>query len=121
MDKAARERMADPDAVRSIFFLGFEVDEQLDDRLVYLRRLGTDGKAPAEALELPLPLGAEFDGAKLEAVLVGSSCEPFKKEPGGRQLKGAPPAEPQVVVRRLVAALVPLTDTYPLPHFRVAT
>lgn len=120
VDKAAREKMADPDAVRSIFFLGFELDEQLDDRLTALKRSGADGRTPADALELPVKLGAEFDRASVEAALKQGSSEAFKKEPAGRLLKGSPPAEPHELVRRLAAALVPLSDNYPLPYFRVA-
>lgn len=118
VDKAAREKMADPDAVRSIFFLGFELDEQLADRLRMLKQAGAEGRAPADALSLPLSLAAAFDRSKLEAALAASP-EPFKKEPAGRQLKGAPPSEPRELVRRLAAALVPFSDNYPLPYFRV--
>ncbi len=118
VDKVAREKMADPDAVRTLFFLGFELDEQLDDRLTMLKQAGAEGRSPADALALPLALGASFDRAKVETALAGAP-ETFKKEPAGRQLKGSPPADPHELVRRLAAALVPLTNTYPLPHFRV--
>ena len=56
-DAKARGKMADPDKMRSLYFLGFEVDEQLGDRLAAHKR---SGKKPAEALPLPLPLTAEF-------------------------------------------------------------
>ena len=37
-DAKARARMADPDKMRTLFFLGFEVDEQLGDRSAALKR-----------------------------------------------------------------------------------
>src|SRR4051794_10988519 len=52
-DAKARARMADPDKMRTLFFLGFEVDEQVNDRLLALKGLG---HPPAKALALPLPL-----------------------------------------------------------------
>jgi hypothetical protein len=39
--------------------------------------------------------------------------------PTGRQLKGAVPTALDRRVQQLVAALAPLGDAYPLPHFRV--
>ena len=39
--------------------------------------------------------------------------------PTGRLLKGAMPAGLDRRVAQLVAALAPLADSYPLPHFRV--
>jgi hypothetical protein len=39
--------------------------------------------------------------------------------PTGRQLKGAMPAGLDRRVAELVAALAPLVDSYPLPHFRL--
>jgi hypothetical protein len=39
--------------------------------------------------------------------------------PTGRQLKGATPAGLERRVAQLLAALAPLADSYPLPHFRL--
>ncbi len=115
VDAKARGKMADPDAVRSLFFLGFETDEQLGDRLAFLKR---EGKAPSEALRLPVTLGSKFSRDELAGVL-GKADEKATVVPAGRQLKGPVPAEPDTLVRRLAAGLVPFTDHYPLPHFRV--
>src|SRR3990167_3395844 len=38
VDEKARKKMADPDAMRTLFFLGFDLDEQLNDRLAALKR-----------------------------------------------------------------------------------
>ncbi len=118
VDADARQGMAAPDAVRSLFFLGFALDEQLDDRLAMLKRQGAEGVSPNEALALPLMLDAEFDQSALEAALALDSKEMFKTEPTGRLLQGVS-TEPQALVRRLAAALVPLGDHYPLPYIQV--
>lgn len=113
-DAKARGKMADPDKMRSLYFLGFEVDEQLGDRLAAHKR---SGKKPAEALPLPLPLTAEFSKDKLVATLQGDV--PFTTVPNGRQLKGQRPEAPDALVKRLAAALVPLAEQYPLPFFKL--
>ncbi|AUX37619.1 MULTISPECIES: BREX-6 system BrxE protein [Sorangium] len=113
-DAKARGKMADPDKMRSLYFLGFEVDEQLGDRLASHKR---SGKKPAEALALPLPLTADFSKEKLVATLQGDV--PFTTVPNGRQLKGQRPEAPDVLVKRLAAALVPLAEQYPLPFFKL--
>jgi hypothetical protein len=69
-DAKARSRMGNPDAVRSLFFLGFDLDEPLNDRLAALKR---EGKSPAEATEvhtrmLRTALGIEASRAYWEQV-----------------------------------------------------
>ncbi len=114
-DARARSKMADPDQVRSLFFLGFELDEQLSDRLASLKHTG---QAPAAALSLPLPLTADFSRDQLLAALHRGDAA-FTVLPGGRQLKGRPPAAPEAMIAQLAAALAPLSDQYPLPFFKL--
>jgi hypothetical protein len=114
-DAKARSQMADPDKLRTIFFLGFEVDEQLGDRLAALKQ---SGRAPAEALAFPLPLTAEFSAAKLEAILRDGDAS-YATEPTGRHIKGKRPDAPDLMVRRLASALLPLTPAYPLPFYKL--
>lgn len=113
-DAKARGKMADPDRMRTLFFLGFEIDEQLGDRLALLKR---EGRPPAEVLALPVPLTAEFSKDNLVGALQGGDAA-FTVVPGGRQLKGARP-EGQVMARRLAAALVPFAEQYPLPFYKL--
>jgi hypothetical protein len=118
VDERARGRMADPDRMRTIFFLGFEVDEQLGDRLAALKR---EGGSPAAALSLPLPLTADFSEERFVGALrdLQDGGATFEIVPGGRQLKGTTPDSLDVLVRRLAAALVPLAEQYPLPFFKL--
>lgn len=116
-DARARERHGEPDRLRTIFFLGFEADEKLSDRLAMHKRLG---RPPSEATPLPWELGAGWSKDKTVAALCPGKPPTFSPVPPvGRQLKGAPPAGGADLVRQLVAALVPLADPYPLPFFRV--
>ncbi len=113
VDARARAKMADPDKMRTLFFLGFELDERLGDRLAFLKRAG---RPPAEALTLPLPLTAKLPKDELVGFLQSGDAA-FTIVPGGRQLKGAVPEQPDAMVRRLAAALVPLAEAYPLPFY----
>jgi hypothetical protein len=115
VDAKARGKMADPDKMRTIYFLGFEIDEQLGDRLSALKR---SGKKPTEALMLPLSFNEEFSKEKLDAALHGGDV-PFATVPNGRQLKGTRPDAPDALVKRLAAALVPLAEQYPLPFYNL--
>ncbi|MGH7272374.1 MAG: BREX-6 system BrxE protein [Polyangiaceae bacterium] len=115
VDARARGKMADPDKLRTLFFLGFDLDEPLGDRLASLKR---GGRSPAESLPLGLPLTADFSKEKLVAALPSGDAA-FTVVPGGRQLKGARPDAPEGMVRRLAAALVPLADPYPMPFYRL--
>lgn len=115
VDAKARSKMADGDQMRTIFFLGFEIDEQLGDRVSFLKR---EGRRPAEALTFPVPLSAAFSKESLVSALQGGDAA-FSVVPGGRELKGARPPAADAVVRRLAAALVPLADQYPLPFYKV--
>jgi hypothetical protein len=115
VDAKARGKMADPDKMRTLFFLGFELDEQLGDRFAAHKR---GGHAPEKVLRLAIPLTADFSKEQLEAALQGGDVA-FTKVPNARQMKGALPASPEALVKRLAAALVPLIDQYPLPFFKL--
>lgn len=117
VDAKARSRHGDADALRSIYFLGFELDEKLDDRLAALKR---SGLSPAAALSLPFALGAEFPAEKVAEALSAQAKVSFEKVPPvGRELGGAAPDAPDALVKALAAALVPIAPEYPLPFFRL--
>lgn len=114
-DERARARMADPDRMRTVYFLGFELDELLGDRLAAHKR---STRTPEEALALPLPLTAAFSKEKLIETLRGGDAS-FTTVPNGRQMKGPRPDTPDALVTRLAAALVPLAEQYPLPFYKL--
>lgn len=115
VDAKARGKMADPDKLRTLFFLGFEVDEQVGDRLAAHKR---SGRPPADALPVTVPLTAAFSKDKLVSSLEGADAA-FTTVPNGRQMKGTVPDAPDVLVKSLAAALVPFADQYPLPFYKL--
>jgi len=117
IDEQARKGMAEPDHVRSIYFLGFEVDERLGERIADHKRSGV---TPAQALQLPMAFDAPFTAEAFTAALGAKTKAPaFDVVPGGRQLKGAMPDRLEDAVQTLAAALVPPPERYPLPFYRV--
>jgi hypothetical protein len=117
VDAKARRALPDPDKVRTLFFLGFELDEQLGDRL---RQLKQSTDTPAQALHLLADPSGVFNPDAFAAAL-GSSESTYTVVPAGRQLRSALPATPADVVRALAAALVPFQPNYPMPFFRLPT
>lgn len=115
VDARTRAKSAAPDRMRSIYFLGFEVDEQLGDRLADLKR---GGEPPSKVFPLPLDTKSSFSRERFETAF-GDPSVAFTVTPSGRQLKGTRPDRPDVLVRRLAAALVPVADEYPLPFYAV--
>lgn len=118
VDTAARAKHGWPDRLRTIFFLGFDADERLGDRLRALKR---EGRRPEQALPLPFALGAAFDPEQVSGMFA-SGAGPARYEhvpPVGRQLKGPVPVSPDELVQKLTGALVPPADHYPLPFFRL--
>lgn len=116
-DKQMRQGMAQPDRVRTLFFWGFAVDEQLDDRLLEHKR---NGKSPAQVLPLPLDVESQFTKGAFEAAIrIPNQSVDFQVIPSGREIKGQVPDSLELSARNLTAALLPLTDKYPLPFYRL--
>ncbi len=120
-DEELRARASDPDQLVTLFCFGFELDEQIDERLLAHKR---SGLPPQEVL----PGLVEVLGSSLYEPWVRGQFQqwveahgpvPTDAVPTGRLLKGAVPAGLDRRVQHLVAALAPLGEAYPLPHFRV--
>lgn len=117
IDAALRAEAADADLLQSLFRLGFEVDEQLDDRLAAHKRREA---SPPEALPLPLDLDAPFDKGAFASWLSSlAKVSAPEATSVGRRLRGTAPDQPLAAVRNLAAALVPLAEPYPAPHYRL--
>jgi hypothetical protein len=120
-DEELRAKASDPDQLVTLYRFGFELDEQIEERLQAHKRSGC---SPLEAL----PGLVEVLGASLHEPWSRPQFEQWVEAhgpvqtdavPTGRLLKGAPPAGLDRAVQQLVAGLAPLGDDYPLPHFRV--
>lgn len=116
-DTELRRRDDDPDRIVSLFSLGFELDERVEERLQDLKH---SGRAPYEALP---GLAVMRDGWQRDQFwdwVAGHGHVDTASSAVGRRLRGSLPTAVDQLVRKLVAALAPAAETYPLPHFRRA-
>ncbi len=120
-DQESRRQLAQPDLVNTLFFWGFALDEQLADRLLAHKL----SRVPVQKrLTFPVALSAEFDQAAFEAALTisGQSVD-YKVVPGGREIQGAELSGHlsgyAARSHALAAALLPLSDRYPMPFYRL--
>jgi hypothetical protein len=118
-DQRERAKLAKPDALRTLFFWGANVDEQLIDRLAEHKR-NAASQMPSEVLPLSLELGSSFDRAAFEAaVKISDGKVETKIVPGGRLLVEDGGDDLDIKAKKLVAALLPLADNYPMPMYRI--
>ena len=114
-DAELRRQGHDPDRIVSLFCLGPELDERLEERLMALKRTG---QKPTLALTGLSILDEPWNSQAFEEWIHGHGDVTVSASPVGRWLKGEVPTRLDQQVRRLVAALAPLANSYPLPHFR---
>jgi hypothetical protein len=115
-DVELRAKDADPDRILTLFRLGFAMDERLNERLADLKR---GGSSPAEALPgLRDVITEAWSKAAFADWVAGHGEVDVVTVPTGRRLKGDAPASIELLVKKLVAALHPLADAYPMPHAR---
>jgi len=110
VDRRARQRMATPDEIRTLFFWGFDIDEQLNDRLAQRKQRG-------EELVLPIAWKEEFD-REILATQIRDCCgeSKYRLVAGGREVNNSDTLEHNVLA--LVAAFVPWERDYPMPFCR---
>jgi hypothetical protein len=115
-DAEIRGQHHDPDQVVSLYYLGFEVDERVEERFQDLKQ---SGATPEEALpNLHVVIAEQWDQDAFVKWLDSHGKASFVSEPIGRRIKGAPPARLDELTGQLLAALSPPSESYPLPHFR---
>ncbi len=112
VDRATRSRHHEPDSIHSRFHLGFEIDEHAEERLLELK---ASGQTPIEALPDLALLNESWSREAFETWLRSHGEARSTSEPIGRRVR-APGPELGGLVRSLVGALLPLAETYPLPH-----
>jgi hypothetical protein len=117
IDEVARERVARGDLLWTPFHFGFELDEQLDDRVAYHR---SHGHVPGEVLGSRYLVGAPWSKAALEALLSGLGSPKVSETPAGRHV-GVRTSSVADAVPLLFAALLPFGASYPLPHIEAST
>ena len=115
-DAELRRQDANPDRIISLFCFGFEVDERVEERLLDLKR---SGKHPNAALPgLKDFLTTVWRPERFVDWVQSHGSARLGPSSVGRRIEGAPPEALSDRVKVLVAALAPLSDAYPLPHFR---
>jgi len=113
-DQQKRLDMAKPDAVRTLFFWGFGIDEQLSDRLREHKLHQSD---PDGVLALPMNISEEFSREAFEAAVQLDPEPKYKVVPSGRQIVEPMPGGHDRCAAKLAAALLPLSDEYPMPFY----
>lgn len=115
VDAEARAQAADADELVSLFRLGFEIDEQVDDRLAELKRSTSE---PLDALPELRKLVASWNQDAFMEWLKALGAADVASSSIGRRLKGEPPRDPVATAQALTAAMAPFTAQYPAPHFK---
>ena len=117
-DTKMRQQASHADHVITLFALGWELDEHLDERLAKLKR---GAAAPRQALPGLAPVldaaDGESDVQRFERWLAGHGSSKTTVTPAGRRIAGDPPGDPVVLADQLIAALAPMGSSYPMPHF----
>ncbi|MBU6160856.1 MAG: BREX-6 system BrxE protein [Myxococcales bacterium] len=114
-DAELRRQDSDPDRLLTIFHLGFEVDERVDERIQELKR---EGRTPTAVLPDLSLLQQPWSRDAFQGWVASHGEVETAIAPAGRHVKGRQPAGVTAALHALVAGLAPLSDGYPMPHFR---
>ncbi len=118
VDAQRRAHGDDPDRIISLYRFGFDVDERLDDRLLQLKQ---SGQSPVETFSELEELMAEWSDDAFSAWVGRQEEAAYTTTATGRRLRGEMPESLSDRALRLVSALLPLADHYPLPYFRLSS
>ncbi len=119
VDRRKRQSMTQPDGVRTIFFWGYNFDEQLAQRLAFHK---SSGENPLIALEkdISLDIYKPFSQSEFEeAIRIPNREVAFKVVPNGREIVGDMLQALEESAKKLTAALLPLPESYPMPFYRL--
>ncbi|MBW4670330.1 MAG: BREX-6 system BrxE protein [Cyanomargarita calcarea GSE-NOS-MK-12-04C] len=116
VDRRKRQSMTQPDYVRTIFFWGYDVDEQLAQRLAFHK---SSGENPLVALEkdISLDIYKSFSQSEFEEAI--RIPVDFLVVPNGREIVGDMLSSLEESAKKLAAALLPLSESYPMPFYRL--
>ncbi|MBV6626174.1 MAG: BREX-6 system BrxE protein [Rivularia sp. (in: Bacteria)] len=116
VDRRKRQEMVQPDEVRTIFFWGYDVDEQLNERLAFHKSSGEEPNCALSDISVNIfetsnqPFSREefeevirIPNQKVEVVIV----------PNGREIVGDMLQGLEESAKKLAAALLPVVESYP--------
>lgn len=116
-DRCRRIDMAKPDAVRTLFFWGFSIDEQLTERLVFHKQNGIN---PLKILPFNLNIYQAFSKSDFEETIsIPHVKVDFKVVPSGREISGEMLNALDECAKKLASALLPFSDKYSMPFYRL--
>lgn len=120
-DAELRAKADDADRIVSLFRLGFSLDEALEER--FADRVHDDPRRERTSRELSDLIDTPFSAKSFTRFVEGQLARvetsvDFGASPTGRRITGELPKDPRLLVAKLVGALLPLADAYPLPHFK---
>ncbi len=115
-DAELRAKDHDPDSLLTLFSLGSELGERVEERLQDLKRGAAD--PPTSLPGLRDVLSQTWSRDRFADWICGHSRAHYVTAPAGRRIQGPPPHSIDLAVKELVAALAPLGDAYPLPHYK---
>jgi hypothetical protein len=114
VDAAGRANLRAGEGALTLFHLGFEVDEQLCDRVAEHRR---HRRPSGDLLRHGLALGYAWSSDAFAKHLRALGTPPVEVTTTGRRLNlKAKKLSPLEAARQLAAALLPLPNQYPLPY-----
>jgi hypothetical protein len=116
VDATGRDLLSGKERVQTLFHLGFEIDEQLCDRVAEHRR---HRRSPQEILGDHLAIGYPWSADAFAKRLAAFGSPKVEVTPGGRRLK-AKKLAPLDAAQLLAAALLPLADKYPLSYLEAS-
>jgi hypothetical protein len=117
VDARARARTDDADGVVTLFRLGFEIDEEVDELLLRMKQEQTPLCEAMPRLAKLIAGGWEAD--RFALWLPKAEETVYTKTPTGRRMRDVAPEAPVERVMKLASALTPFQETYPLPHYRI--
>ena len=114
-DHSARAKLANPDTVWTLFHFGFELDEEIQDRLEHHRR---HAHLPGDVFGQHWGVADSWNQKRFEGFLAKLGTCKVEETPAGRKARNllASPAE---AACSLASALLPLGSAYSLPHAAV--
>lgn len=118
-DAARESHASEYDRSMTLFSLGFELDERIEERLMELKRTTPGAREALPALNELVREGWKKD--IFSAWVRAHGTVEYEETPVGRRIKGTPAVSLEVLVKRLVAGLDPIPNDYPRPHFRRAS
>ena len=115
-DSELRQQENDPDRIVTLFFMGHEIDERVDERLQDLKR---SSRPPLTALPaLTEILGQDWNPKAFGDWIQGHGEGKYTTTSVGRRINGSMPESIELRIQGLVAACWPLSNHYSLPHYR---